>query len=100
LKHRFRSEHSLLTIDLIANYSLNIDQSEQVTGTLSQTNILQRLHEEFSFGHLKDIADKTIKQLGMGMESPVRVRDVSFLPFHLSTRDFCILFYFVLDVAY
>jgi hypothetical protein len=66
---------------LIANYSLYIDQSEQVTGTLSQTNILQRLHEEFTFGNLKDIADKTIKQLGMGMESPVRVRDVSLIPF-------------------
>eukprot|EP00029_Vermamoeba_vermiformis_P007373 TRINITY_DN3178_c0_g1_i1.p1 TRINITY_DN3178_c0_g1~~TRINITY_DN3178_c0_g1_i1.p1 ORF type:complete len:309 (+),score=100.99 TRINITY_DN3178_c0_g1_i1:263-1189(+) len=52
-----------------------IDRAEQVTGTLSQTNILQRLHEEFTFGNLKDVAAKTIKQLGLGMESPVRVRD-------------------------
>ena len=58
-----------------------IDRTEQVTGTLSQTNILQRLHEEFTFGNLKDVADKTIKQLGMGMESPLRVRDVSMMAY-------------------
>lgn len=67
-----------------------IDRTEQVTGTLSQTNVLQRLHEEFSSGNLKEVADKTIKQLGLGMESPVRVRDVSHIKITRISRQLII----------
>jgi hypothetical protein len=39
------------------------------------------LYEEFNgnyaLGDLKEVAGKTIKELGLGMETPVRVRDVS-----------------------